>query len=101
MDSEGIIRPGLKGLFLRDLQTLPFTVMDARAQEAWSQVDLDAGPEPKPQCPDSWSLAKSTAQPSWMFKYRGSPIFQRKDILRMFSLPWQSCTGTVLSLPRV
>lgn len=95
MDSEGIIQPGLEGLSLRDLQTLHFIVVDARAQEARSQVDLEEAPGPKPQCPASWSPAKSTAQPSWMFKYQKKKnqktICQRKDILRMFSLPWQSC----------
>ena len=70
MDSEGIIQPGLEGLSLRDLQTLHFIVMDARAQEARSQVDLEEAPGPKTQCPASWSPAKSTAQPSWMFKYK-------------------------------
>lgn len=70
MDSEGIIQPGLEGLSLRDLQTLHFIVVDARAQEARSQVDLEEAPGPKPQCPASWSPAKSTAQPSWMFKYQ-------------------------------
>ena len=101
MDSEGIIQQGLEGLSLRDLQTLHFIVMDVRAQEARSQVDLEEAPGPKPQCPASWSPAKSTAQPSWMFKKKKKNICQRKDILRMFSLPWQSCDWDyVLSLQR-
>ena len=101
MDSEGIIQPGLEGLSLRDLQTLHFIVMDVRAQEARSQVDLEEAPGPKPQCPASWSPAKSTAQPSWMLKKKKKNICQRKDILRMFSLPWQSCDWDyVLSLQR-
>ena len=104
MDSEGIIQPGLEGLSLRDLQTLHFIIMDARAQEARSQVDLEEAPGPKTQYPASWSPAKSTAQPSWMFKYKKKQkthICQRKDILRMFSLPWQSWDWDyVLSLQR-
>lgn len=62
------------------------TVVDASPVSPVT-MDLEAAPEPKPQGPDSWSPSKSTAQPSWMFKYKGSPVCHRKDILRMFSFP--------------
>ena len=92
MDSEGVIQPGLERPSLRDFQTLHFILVDAGALEAWSQVDLEAAPEPKPQCPAYWSLAKPTAQPSWMFKYKGSPIFLRrkhfKNVFPSLAVQW-------------